>query len=176
MRLEGKALHVGLEIWYRAGLQRRREVVLSLSKVADAGTFDRATAARGLAALERAGLVRVERAVGRAPRVTLLDVELGKEIPEDGDQRRRPTDKLVVKAPEVAARDVEATELTTMIVHGGQRERSYSGKLAENVTHAVCRDLLADALVRPDGAGFEIVLHMHDETVAEVPVHSDTRR
>jgi DNA polymerase len=48
-------------------------------------------------------------------------------------------------------------------------ERSYGGKLTENITQAVCRDLLVDALVRLDRAGFDIVLHVHDEIVVEVP-------
>jgi hypothetical protein len=73
MQLPGKALHVALEVWYRAGLKRQRAVVLSLAHVADVGGFDRATASRGLRALERAGLVAVARGVGRAPRVTLLE-------------------------------------------------------------------------------------------------------
>ena len=40
--------------------------------------------------------------------------------------------------------------------HGGPYG-NYGCRLAENVTQAVCRDLLADALVRLDRAGFEIV-------------------
>lgn len=74
MRLRGKALHVAIELWYRAGLRSRGEVVLSLSSLSSLCGFDRATAARGLTALERAGLVRVVRHVGRAPRVTILEV------------------------------------------------------------------------------------------------------
>jgi DNA-binding transcriptional regulator YhcF (GntR family) len=90
MRLEGRALHVGVEIWFRAGLRCRGDVALSLSKVASTGGFDRATAARGLAALERVGLVRVERGVGRAPRVTLLETDPAgeEEAPESSSRQR----------------------------------------------------------------------------------------
>ena len=49
------------------------------------------------------------------------------------------------------------------------REYVYGGKIAENVIQAMCRDLMADALVRAEEAGLCPVLHVHDEIVCDVP-------
>lgn len=44
----------------------------------------------------------------------------------------------------------------------------YGGKITENAVQAICRDLLAAALVRCLKAGVRVVLHVHDEIVASV--------
>ncbi len=49
------------------------------------------------------------------------------------------------------------------------RGETYSGKLTENITQATARDLLAEAMCRMERAGLDIVGHVHDEVILEVP-------
>lgn len=49
----------------------------------------------------------------------------------------------------------------------GYGEKTYGGRLTENVTQAIARDLLADAMLRLDAAGFYLVGHVHDEALAD---------
>lgn len=47
---------------------------------------------------------------------------------------------------------------------------TYGGKLVENVVQAIARDCLAETLFRLETAGYETVMHIHDEVVLDVPV------
>ncbi len=58
--------------------------------------------------------------------------------------------------------------------HHWGRGETYSGKLVENITQATVRDLLAEAMRRLEGAGMDIVAHVHDEVILEVPRGSVT--
>jgi DNA polymerase len=46
---------------------------------------------------------------------------------------------------------------------------TYGGKLVENLTQAVARDCMAEAMLRMRDAGYAIRMTVHDEVVAEVP-------
>ena len=49
-------------------------------------------------------------------------------------------------------------------------QETFGGKLAENITQAIARDILAHALLNLEAAGYPIVFHIHDEAVMEAPV------
>lgn len=51
-----------------------------------------------------------------------------------------------------------------------ERLESYGAKFVENIVQATARDILAEAMLRLDKAGYKIVMHVHDEAVIEAPV------
>ncbi len=71
-KLSGKALAVGVTIWFLMGLKKTNRVSLTHSHLEKLGV-GRKAAYRALAALEGAKLISVERHTGRSPIITLLD-------------------------------------------------------------------------------------------------------
>lgn len=51
---------------------------------------------------------------------------------------------------------------------GWHPKLTYGGRLFENVVQADCRDIMAWSMLRLEKRGYPIVLHVHDEPVAEV--------
>jgi hypothetical protein len=71
MPLPGKAMHVAIQLWHDVDLAKSDEVSISMTGMAKIG-ISRFAAARGLATLERAGLVSVVRRAGRKAKVVIL--------------------------------------------------------------------------------------------------------
>lgn len=64
------------------------------------------------------------------------------------------------------------------VVYIGQNQKTskwedletYGGKLVENIDQAIARDLLAHGMFNINEAGYDIVAHVHDEVINEVPI------
>jgi len=72
---------------------------------------------------------------------------------------------------------LQAGRTTETIHYGGvnqtsrkwEEQTTYGGKLVENMVQAYARDCLAHAMLNLDVAGYPLVMHVHDECVADVP-------
>jgi hypothetical protein len=71
-RLPGKSLHVGIALWVMGTLRKSSIVPLTNITGRHFG-LDRNAKYRGLSCLEQAGLVSVQRKLGRAPMVTIRE-------------------------------------------------------------------------------------------------------
>lgn len=49
------------------------------------------------------------------------------------------------------------------------RQKTYGGKLTENITQAAARDCLRDAMLALEAAGYRVVMHVHDEVILDTP-------
>jgi len=95
--------------------------------------------------------------------------------------KRRPTSllirlpsgrHLVYRRPHILRNpDTDKDEFTYMGSHGSDwvMQRSWPGKIVENITQAVARDALMDKMVALHDMGLTLVAQVHDELIAEAP-------
>ena len=69
--------------------------------------------------------------------------------------------------PRIANNTIQYQGLIQTTKQWGHIE-TYGGKLTENVVQAIARDLLAHTMLALDKAGFKIIMHVHDEVIAEI--------
>ena len=60
------------------------------------------------------------------------------------------------------------------VSHKFQEKKTYGGSIVENITQAIARDIMVNAILLCEERGYPIVLTVHDELVAEVPAISDS--
>lgn len=73
-KLPGKSLHVGIVIWFKAGLTKSHSVSVPNGLLSTFGV-DRHAKARALVSLESAGLISVKRKSGKNPVITILPLD-----------------------------------------------------------------------------------------------------
>lgn len=61
----------------------------------------------------------------------------------------------------------------TFLGEGWERTETYGGKLLENIIQAIANDILNHALFTLDFYGYEVVAHVHDETVIQNVTEKD---
>ena len=54
-----------------------------------------------------------------------------------------------------------------------EKMETWGGRLVENIVQAFARDILAEAMLRLEGAGFPVVFSVHDEVIVEAPEGSN---
>ena len=82
--------------------------------------------------------------------------------------------RLYYFAPRVEDGKIVYTDKSSSARNGLIKMQTYGGKLTENIVQAIARDCLAEALIRLDLEGYEILFHVHDEVA--VVAKSGTKR
>lgn len=119
---------------------------------------------------------RVEQAVrdaleGRgSSRVCMNRVRVRKAPEVRGFALELPSGReLIYRNAKVRPDDLHITYEVCSKGAGAQTVETYGGRLVENITQAVARDLLALALRWLDLKDYKVVAHVHDEVIVEVP-------
>ena len=82
----------------------------------------------------------------------------------------KPRLRVVIKKDK-RGKEYTVESLTALKSPTWHRQHLYGGMLANAITQGGCRDILAWKMLRVAEAGFPVVMHIHDEIIAEVPEH-----
>jgi DNA polymerase len=110
---------------------------------------------------------KVEEAFKHGGRAGKITVEAA------GDRRsiRLPSGRALVyhkvKATTQVGPDGKPRTRLSFLSPMGYRTDTYGGRLTENITQAVARDVLGDAIIRLEAYGLPVVAHIHDEVLVE---------
>ncbi len=79
--------------------------------------------------------------------------------------------KLYYPHPRISENDLGKPAVHYLGAENGKlrMQSTYGGKLTENVVQAIARDCLAVTLERLENAGYQTVMHIHDEAVVDCP-------
>ncbi len=53
-------------------------------------------------------------------------------------------------------------------------ERTFGGKLTENIVQGLCRDIIAEAMISLEKQGYPVIASVHDEVICELPIELGT--
>jgi len=87
-------------------------------------------------------------------------------LDDDADVEEMRPGSIVVKA--VKYREVITCNVVDSVTKQWVRRPLYGGLLCENNIQSFCRDLLVEAMLRVEAAGYSVVMHVHDEILSEV--------
>lgn len=135
----------GREFWAGAHLRRNGERAIRIWRTVEFDSSGRKVPGWWLC---------VELPSGRILSYPGIGVSVTKETDEDG----RVNTNVRIK---YQGENQLTRQWTTLYTHGG--------KACENIVQALCRDLLAYAMINVEDGGYPIVLSVHDELVCETP-------
>ena len=135
----------GREFWAGAHLRRNGERAIRIWRTVEFDSSGRKVPGWWLC---------VELPSGRILSYPGIGVSVTKETDEDG----RVNTNVRIK---YQGENQLTRQWTTLYTHGG--------KACENIVQALCRDLLAYAMINVERGGYPIVLSVHDELVCETP-------
>jgi DNA polymerase len=84
--------------------------------------------------------------------------------------------RIVEQAGPFGSRPALAYMAVSSFTRKWQQERTFGGKLTENIVQGICRDLLASAMLALEPRGYPVIASVHDEVICEVPLDTGSQK